>query len=409
MKCKRIIAALCAGMIAAAGIPGTVSASSLSKDELREKYKYLIDYTNESDGAFPIDSWVNGHVTDTDENGVGDDGVDYGPEYADARLTFWNDYYFTEYLSITPHYFGDYKEYNNFYYAIKPDQTVKLVGADWDELKTLQTEKLVLPSEIDGMPVNEVDSFSFGGAHGRIQTLKEIVVPDSVTMIREGAFEGAFGGSREKGTYKINIPEKVEYLGHMSYGLLYYALGEQVTLPETLEYIDWYAFGSDTYAEIIPPKSNFVTLNGIITYGIADPKWYEVIYDGYSLGWTSEPDFVNIILDDNCVTADDSKYNKAEYERKQQESKRIQEEVMAAQVKRLRENTPPDWYVIVGDADESMEADVKDAVLLARIVANQPDAELSDQGKKNADMNQDGVITSDDLTMLLRFLVKLGR
>jgi MoxR-like ATPase len=45
-------------------------------------------------------------------------------------------------------------------------------------------------------------------------------------------------------------------------------------------------------------------------------------------------------------------------------------------------------------------------VLLARPVVNDTELELSDAGKANADLNGDGVVTHDDLTLLLKTLAK---
>ena len=202
MKIKKMLTALCAGAVFAAGIPCTVSASSLSKDELREKYADLFGREVDT-GDF------HGDYTDTDENGIGDNGIDYGLAFANMRLLLWNDNLVQNGYSIQLYHIGDYKEYNNYYYVVKPDQTVKLVGADWDDLTALGAEKLELPSEIDGLPVNEVDSVSFAYAATYLKTLKEIVVPDSITIIRGMAFANAFGvRSNEENGAKINLPRK---------------------------------------------------------------------------------------------------------------------------------------------------------------------------------------------------------
>jgi hypothetical protein len=53
--------------------------------------------------------------------------------------------------------------------------------------------------------------------------------------------------------------------------------------------------------------------------------------------------------------------------------------------------------------------DVKDAVLLARIAANDTTlttSDVSDAGKKNADVAYDGLVTKDDLIKLLTYLAK---
>ncbi len=51
--------------------------------------------------------------------------------------------------------------------------------------------------------------------------------------------------------------------------------------------------------------------------------------------------------------------------------------------------------------------DVSDAVLLARFVAEDTDANITAEGKQNADVNGDGKLTSDDVIAILRIIAKL--
>ena len=62
-----------------------------------------------------------------------------------------------------------------------------------------------------------------------------------------------------------------------------------------------------------------------------------------------------------------------------------------------------DW----GNANCNDGVDVADAVLVARFVAEDTDADISEQGKLNADMNRDGNITGDDVIAILRKIAKL--
>ena len=59
-----------------------------------------------------------------------------------------------------------------------------------------------------------------------------------------------------------------------------------------------------------------------------------------------------------------------------------------------------------GDVTEDGVVDVKDAVLLARVVANDKEADITDQGKINADVKEDGLVDKDDLSTLLRILAR---
>lgn len=71
-----------------------------------------------------------------------------------------------------------------------------------------------------------------------------------------------------------------------------------------------------------------------------------------------------------------------------------------------RQTEPSLSVRMLGDADCSDDVNVLDAVLMARVIGESEGAELSDQGKINADCNQDGTTTSSDLTLLLRYLAK---
>ena len=67
----------------------------------------------------------------------------------------------------------------------------------------------------------------------------------------------------------------------------------------------------------------------------------------------------------------------------------------------------PDSDVLWGDADCNDSVDVLDAVMLARVAAEDTEAGITDQGKKNADVTHDDVIKPDDLAKLLKYLAGL--
>lgn len=61
----------------------------------------------------------------------------------------------------------------------------------------------------------------------------------------------------------------------------------------------------------------------------------------------------------------------------------------------------------LGDANCDHDVDVSDAVLVARYVAEDSSAEMSAQGKINADVNENGEITSDDVILILQKIAKI--
>ena len=62
---------------------------------------------------------------------------------------------------------------------------------------------------------------------------------------------------------------------------------------------------------------------------------------------------------------------------------------------------------VKGDVDENGTVDIRDGVLLARIVGDEDRLEVSDQAKLNAQINNDGKIDSDDLSILMRFFARI--
>ncbi len=62
------------------------------------------------------------------------------------------------------------------------------------------------------------------------------------------------------------------------------------------------------------------------------------------------------------------------------------------------------YVLMLGDVDCNLEVNVLDAVMLARVAAEDTKVQVTDEGKLNADMNQDGSVKTDDLTALLRVL-----
>ena len=68
---------------------------------------------------------------------------------------------------------------------------------------------------------------------------------------------------------------------------------------------------------------------------------------------------------------------------------------------------PAAQALLRGDCNCSDMVDVSDAVLLARFLAEDRTAKLSDQGRKNADCNADGDLNSDDVLAILRKIAKL--
>ena len=70
-------------------------------------------------------------------------------------------------------------------------------------------------------------------------------------------------------------------------------------------------------------------------------------------------------------------------------------------------NEPVTGKLRLGDVDCNGIVDVTDAVLLARLLAEDGEAVVSQQGMRNADCNQDGSRSMDDTTLILQHVAKL--
>jgi hypothetical protein len=67
----------------------------------------------------------------------------------------------------------------------------------------------------------------------------------------------------------------------------------------------------------------------------------------------------------------------------------------------------PDSDVMYGDVDCNKSVDVLDAVMLARLVAEDTETGVTDEGKLNADCKKDGKTDMNDLRQLLKYLADL--
>ncbi len=67
----------------------------------------------------------------------------------------------------------------------------------------------------------------------------------------------------------------------------------------------------------------------------------------------------------------------------------------------------PPAATLLGDVNADGEVSIADAVQLARLTSNDPDADITDQGKANADVDQNTVYDNEDLMKLLQALANL--
>lgn len=352
-------------MAAQAGAPFTVSA--LSREELQVKYaEQIAAWNGDLTGTtLPCDPADLPGMVNTDESGIGRDGRSYGEEFADTTVYPYGEYLFlaeNESCRIT-HLIGSYETEGNYYYILRPDGTACIIGVNRPALSAENIQTLRIPDHLGDYPVTEIGSAAFMNLKLEVPTVTKIVIPESVTVIHGHAFFRAF--FQESGC-SINVPEHIIYLGQLSFGCLFDALGDTVTLPETLEYADYCTFGSSTYLkELNLPEVPVVCYSGNLEYG-------------HGAGGDQTPQrkfFADYVTCDLFL--------------------QIQESTKG---QRLEDS------IFKGDVNADGTVDVKDAVLLAQYVGND---EGSDIAAANADLNSDGAVNTDDLTALMRFIAHL--
>ena len=76
------------------------------------------------------------------------------------------------------------------------------------------------------------------------------------------------------------------------------------------------------------------------------------------------------------------------------------------QIKTMESKPAANDKMLPGDIDHNGEINVMDSVMLARLVSEDTALEISEVGILNADVNADGLIRSDDLTALLKYLAQ---
>ncbi len=379
----RMTAVLLTVAAAAAQCAYVCGASALTKEELCEKYAvkteivrahWLQEYGTELED--PFEYLKPSKTVKIDASGMGDDGVFYGEEYANRAYLKKTPYIYQEWGNSNHRlYFGDCSYSDGFYYLEKPDGTAMILGADYDYMNEQKTETLIIPETIGGLTVTEIGENAFDYFVKHVRTVKEIVVPSTVTKIRNAAFFWALGEG-----CKINLPENIEYLGEFSYAYTRNALGDVVVLPETLEYCHGSAFMDDIIQEMILPESCVFNEFGCITYNV------DGTYDGKRTVWFP-----------NCVTADDAYFNQENLEG-----------IRAARYDDESEH-PELVYRPFGNGDSNCSGttDVSDSVLLARYCSEDQEAVLTAEGKTNSDTTGDGALTMDDVTETLKIVAKL--
>lgn len=282
------------------------------------------------------------------------------------------------------------KTYNNITYFVTYDKTVTVTG--YVSGTTFGTD-IVIPSEIQEMPVTAIEEKAFYG-----KSITSISIPDSVSFIGDSAFYMC------NGLQKIIIPEAVTSIGKQTFcnsGLITVTIPDSVTsigdsaffgckltavtIPDSVTSIGSRAFSMCKLEAVTIPESvtaikadAFQSNKDLSTVIIKNPEC--VI--GASSGTLGSADRTVIVGYANSTAQAYAEKNGYRFELLEGE-----QEVKA------------------GDADGSGEVDILDVISINKAILGKEN--LSENGLKAIDFNGNKKPDSDEAMKVLKFIVGL--
>ncbi|WP_024855881.1 leucine-rich repeat domain-containing protein [Ruminococcus albus] len=124
---------------------------------------------------------------------------------------------------------SSYESFGDYIYTLHKDGTVEIL-----QYMGLDAKEVEIPAEINGAPVTCIGESAFNEYDDdHFEKITSIVIPDSVTVIKAGAFEHC--SSLEN----ITLPENLKYIGDFAF----YKTGiKNFVIPDSVEYIGYSAF-----------------------------------------------------------------------------------------------------------------------------------------------------------------------
>ncbi|MDE6774905.1 MAG: leucine-rich repeat protein [Ruminococcus sp.] len=160
-------------------------------------------------------------------------------------------------VSDSDYVHGVSEEYNLVYYIVNGDH-IEITGradrGDYPALAyfgpaefpdDLETFEIVIPSEIDGLPVTSIESSAFYHDMG----LSKITLPDTLVTIGQGAF-------LHTALESVDIPECVKKIEARAFHGC--TRLKDVTIPSTVEYIGYEAFEYTAWQDGLPDGITYV-------------------------------------------------------------------------------------------------------------------------------------------------------
>lgn len=306
-----------------------------------------------------------------------------------------------------------------------------IVISGWANTAENPPETLIIPSEIDGLPVREIKTNAFGSWDfydwdliEKYENIKTVVLPESMTTIGRFAFsacENIEEFSIPDSVYKIglsafsgtkwmkNQPEGVVYAGKVAYC---YArefgsdVPEEIRLKEDTVAIAEAAFsyesGIDSYDEenqhlrsplIIPKSLRYMDLHCL------DWSHYESLVRIGNLYYEGSEDEWNQIefdceFDDNYMTDEDLEPMKNSW---------LKTHPLYFNTAEATHEPMYTNYRQTGDLNGDSAVDILDVIMLNKAILGKET--LSEEQQKAADIDQNGIPASGDALTLLKYIV----
>ena len=306
-----------------------------------------------------------------------------------------------ENISFTAPITASADTYGAFNYAIEYGE-ITITGFD------KSVRDVVIPSEIEGIPVTTIGDSAFSGCDG----ITSITIPNSVTSIGKQAFREC---SR---IASITIPDSVATIGKETFQ---YCSGlTSIVIPDSVTTIGDSAFYHCDGITSIVISSSVKTIGEEAFYHCSGITSITIPESVTSIGYYSFADCINLksitfmnpdcIIDGRAISAvshtatlDDSKmYNN--FIIYGYENSTAQEYAEKYSNTFYLIGTTPETSTTndkKGDVNEDDDVNISDAVLIMQSIANPDEFKISEQGKLNGDVvdNGNGLTNIDALAI----------
>ena len=263
------------------------------------------------------------------------------------------------------------KVYGDLTYLEYEDHIV-ITGNNWDYFD--KVEKVEIPEEINGLPVTEIGEYAFN----YLYYVKEVIIPDSVSIIGKGAF------SMCAELTSIKLPENLSAIKNTAFSGCRNL--SEVKLPGKLLSIGGSAFnGCESLKEIYIPSS--VQSIGELAFSDCS-KLDNVVICNPICDMSSVLDtFINGADENGDLYFNGTIYGH-EGSTAQKYAKRFDVKFEAL----------TDWQK--GDIDQNGIVDCDDVIVLKMYLTGM--FELTNSSGECADMNDDGIVNVFDMILLKR-------